>query len=62
MRRATLDFGWNSQQGKARQICSTTIFEKHTAPGAYSKHTPGVVCISIWSRGIFDLEYSFRLL
>ena len=25
--------------------CSRTIFEKHTAPGAYSKHTPGAVRI-----------------
>ena len=22
------------------------IFEKHTAPGAYSKHAPGAMCIS----------------
>ena len=27
-------------------ICSRTIFEKHTAPGAYSKHAPEAVCIS----------------
>ena len=28
------------------QICSRTIFEKHTAPGAYRKHAPapGAVC------------------
>ena len=28
------------------QKCSRTIFEKHTAPGAYSKHAPGAGCIS----------------
>ena len=27
------------------QICSRTLFEKHAAPGAYSKHAPGAVCI-----------------
>ena len=27
-------------------ICSRTKLEKHTAPGAYSKHTPRAVCIS----------------
>ena len=27
-------------------ICSRTIFEKHIAPGAYSKHAPGAVCFS----------------
>ena len=27
-------------------ICSSTIFEKHTAQGVYSKHVPGAVCIS----------------
>ena len=28
------------------KICYRTIFEKQTAPGAYSKHAPGAVCIS----------------
>ena len=32
------------------RICSRTIFEKHTAPGTYSKHATGAVCIQIWSR------------
>ena len=28
------------------QIFSRAIFEKHIAPGEYSKHAPGAVCIS----------------
>ena len=28
-------------------ICSRTIFEIHAAPGAYSKHSPGAVCIKV---------------
>ena len=27
-------------------LCSRAIFEKRTAPGKYSKHAPGAVCIS----------------
>ena len=27
-------------------ICSRTIFEKYTVPGAYSKYASGAVCIS----------------
>ena len=41
-------------------MCSK--FEKHTAPGAYSKHAPGAMCIPNMSRSIFDLENYFRLL
>ena len=43
------------------QICSRTIFEKHTAPGAYSKHASRAVCISnmvlehIWLRKFFQI-------
>ena len=44
------------------QICSMTIFEINAAPGAYSKHASGAVLIQICSWGIFDLEYSSRLL
>ena len=46
------------------QMCSRTIFEKHTAPGAHSKHAPGVVCISnmvlkhIWLRKFFQIMNS----
>ena len=42
-------------------ICSMTIFEKHTALGAHSKHAPGAVCISNMVLSIFELENSFRL-
>ena len=44
--------------------CSRTIFKKHTAPGAYSKHAPGAVCISnmvlqhIWLRKFFQIMNS----
>ena len=37
------------------------MFEKHTAPGAYSKHAPGAVCISnmvlehIWLKKFFQI-------
>ena len=43
------------------QICSRTISEKHTAPGAYSKHAPGAVCIldmvleHIWLKKFFQI-------
>ena len=43
---------------------SRTIFEKHTAPGAYRKHAPGAVCIFKYGPGaylaLFDLEIVFR--
>ena len=35
------------------QICSRTIVEKFTAPGAYSKHAPGAVCTSNSVPGAF---------
>ena len=29
------------------------VFEKHNAPGAYSKHVPGAVCISKYGPGAY---------
>ena len=42
-------------------ICSRTIFENHTAPGAYSKHTPGAMYIlnivleHVWLKKFFQI-------
>ena len=47
-----------------RQICSRTIFEMHTAQGAYGKHAPGAVCIQImllehiWLRALLLIVYA----
>ena len=44
------------------QICSRTIFEINTAPGAYRNLFLEQCWFQIWSWSIFDLEYSSTLL